>query len=268
MIEQSGNESGAASTNSSAVSPSRFKRLRTYNAIMGTLHLGQAAIVLALATAFTLPITATFLTGPPGTAQGAPDVIGSVNVAWAVATFLILSALAHFYLVTIGSRRYARDLAQSRNMARWVEYSLSASLMIVLIAMLTGISDVAALLAIFGVNASMILFGLIQEKMTDPGKKTTLLPFWMGCIAGIVPWLAISLYLISPGSSAEPPAFVYAIFVSLFVFFNSFAVNQYLQYRQVGKWKDYLFGETIYITLSLVAKSLLAWQIFAGTLAA
>jgi len=50
------------------------------------------------------------------------------------------------------------------------------------------------------------------------------------------------------------------------VFFNSFAVNMVLQYRQVGKWRDYLFGEVAYVFLSLVAKSLLAWQVFAGTL--
>jgi len=39
-----------------------------------------------------------------------------------------------------------------------------------------------------------------------------------------------------------------------------------LQYKKVGKWQDYLYGERVYIILSLVAKSLLAWQVFAGTL--
>ena len=57
-------------------------------------------------------------------------------------------------------------------------------------------------------------------------------PFWLGCVVGIAPWLAIGIYLWSPGSAAEPPAFVYAIFVSLFVFFNIFAINMLLQYRR------------------------------------
>jgi hypothetical protein len=39
-----------------------------------------------------------------------------------------------------------------------------------------------------------------------------------------------------------------------------------LQYKKIGPWKNYLFGERAYIILSLVAKSLLAWQVFAGTL--
>jgi hypothetical protein len=40
----------------------------------------------------------------------------------------------------------------------------------------------------------------------------------------------------------------------------------FLQYRKVGPWKDYLFGERVYVFLSLFAKSALAWQVFAGTL--
>jgi hypothetical protein len=137
--------------------------------------------------------------------------------------------------------------------------------MIVLIAMLVGIDDIAALVALVGVNASMIGFGWMQERYEVP--RAGLGPFWIGCIAGIMPWLAIAIYLVGPGADQHPPGFVYGIFFSLFVFFNCFAVNQWLQYKAVGKWNDYLIGERMYITLSLVAKSLLAWQIFASTLA-
>jgi hypothetical protein len=190
-------------------------------------------------------------------------------VAWAVAGFLVLSAVAHLVVASpTFFPRYVQGLRRHRNIFRWVEYSLSASLMIVLIAMIVGISDVAALVAIFGVNAAMILFGWQQEHYEEPGSGRWL-PFVFGCIAGIVPWLAITVYLVAPGSPspAEPPGFVYGIFVSLFVLFNIFAVNQWLQYRRLGRWDDYLVGERAYITLSIVAKSLLAWQVFAGTLA-
>jgi hypothetical protein len=39
-----------------------------------------------------------------------------------------------------------------------------------------------------------------------------------------------------------------------------------LQYGKVSRWKDYLVGEKTYMVLSLVAKSLLAWQVWSGTL--
>ena len=247
----------------------QFIGIRRWNLIAGCAHLAQMIAILVLANDFTLPVTATYMSGPPGTPQSEPVVLFDIRVAWAIALFFGLSALFHFLLlVPVFYRRYAAGLVNHHNYFRWVEYSVSASVMIVLIAQLVGIFDVAALIAIFGVNTSMILFGWLQEKYEAPGSKGWL-PFIFGCIAGIVPWLAVAVYVIAPGSTtdAEPPTFVYAIIISLFVLFNSFALVQFLQYKQVGKWSDYLYGERSYIALSLVAKSLLAWQIFAGTLA-
>jgi hypothetical protein len=243
-------------------------RIRRSNVIAGVFHLVQMVAVLALATDFTLPVKATYMTGPPGTTFADPLVLFDSNIAWGVATFLGLSALAHFIVASpTFFNRYVSGLALRRNYFRWVEYSVSSSVMIVLISQIVGITDAAALLAIFGVNASMILFGWLQEKYEQPGTGGWL-PFIFGCIAGIVPWLVILLYVVSPLApfEATPPAFVYGIVISLFVLFNSFALVQWLQYRGRGKWADYMRGERAYIVLSLVAKSALAWQVFAGTL--
>ncbi|HEX6077837.1 MAG TPA: heliorhodopsin HeR [Micromonosporaceae bacterium] len=250
------------------VSADRQRTLRRDNAVAAALHAVQAVVVLVLATDFALPVTANYLQGPPGTSPQEPVTLFDIPTGLAVAGFLALSALAHLIVGTVWWRRYLFDLARHRNPARWVEYAFSASLMIVLIAQLVGILDVAALIAIFGVNASMILFGWLQEKYEEPGRGGWL-PFIFGCIAGIVPWLAILVYVVAPGSKASvsPPGFVYGILISLFVLFNIFALNQWLQYRARGRWRDYLFGERIYILLSLTAKSALAWQVFGGTLA-
>ena len=239
-------------------------KLRTLNLAAAALHLAQAIAVVILATDFALPITASYLAGPPGTPPGPATVLADLPTGLAVAGFLFLSFLAHLIVGTVWFRNYIGDLSQLINRARWVEYSFSSTLMIVVISQLVGITDVAALIAICGANVSMILFGWLQEKYETPGSGGWL-PFIFGCIAGVVPWLAILYYTIAPGSDAEPPGFVYAIVVSLFVFFNIFALNQWLQYRARGRWGDYLFGENVYIVLSLVAKSLLAWQVFGGT---
>jgi hypothetical protein len=243
-------------------------RLRLYNLGMGALHVIQAVAVLALANEFTLPVIGTFMTGPPGV-EPAIEPLFEVSVAWGVAVFLLMSAAAHFVISMPGVFPwYLRNLENKRNYARWIEYSLSSSVMVVLIAMLVGIADIAALLAIAGVNASMILFGLLQEKYETPGDNVGWLPFWFGVIAGAIPWLAIGVYLVAPGVEASPPSFVYWIFFSLFVFFNVFAVVMVLQYKRIGRWSNYVYGESTYILLSLVAKSALAWQVFGGTLAA
>jgi hypothetical protein len=139
--------------------------------------------------------------------------------------------------------------------------------MIVLIVMITGVTDIAALITIFGVNASMILFGLLVEKYETPGRPN-MLAFWFGCFAGILPWIVVLIYVWAPGvDTPSPPGFVYGIVASLFFFFNIFAINMWLQYRKIGPWRDYLFGEKVYIILSASAKALLAWQVFSATLA-
>ncbi len=185
-----------------------------------------------------------------------------------VGAFLLLAALDHALVALPPFRaRYERP-SQRASILRWIEYSLSASLMVVLIAMLTGIADYVALLALFAPNAAMIFLGWLMELLNPPDRaRTRWLPFVLGCVVGAVAWIAIAVQIgVSAGRGHAPPTFVYAIFVSLFVLFNSFAVNQALQYKRVGRWRDYRYGERWYLWLSLVAKSLLAWQVFANVL--
>ena len=239
----------------------QLSRLRVWNIVVGLILAIQAALIAVLTNSFSLPVTATFMSGPPGTA---PQLHHLFNIAtgWGVFVFLAISACA---LLIIASPLvfpwYKRNLLQNRNYGRWIEYFFSSSIMIVLISQITGISDIAALLAIFGINACMILFGALQEKYEKPGRPSWL-PFWFGSFAGIVPWIAIAIYTWAPGLSVSPPGFVYGIVASLFIFFNCFAINMVLQYKKIGPWRDYLYGERVYIILSLTAKALLAWQVF------
>ena len=134
------------------------------------LHAVPAAAVLVLATGFALPVTASYLAGPPGTPPLDPVVLFDIPTGLAVAGFLALSALVHLLVCTVWWQRYVADLGRQRNPARWVEYSLSSSLMIVLIAQLVGISDVAALVGLFGVDAAMIL-GLVAGTLRAQGQR-------------------------------------------------------------------------------------------------
>jgi hypothetical protein len=244
-----------------------YARLARLNIVAMVLHLAQAVAVLLLANEFSLPVEARYMNGPPGSGIGEVVEVGALRTAWLVAAFLLISAVAHFVLGVAARGRYEGWIAMGMNPGRWFEYALSSTLMVVVILQLCGINDLAALIMAGGANVAMILFGWLQEKYERP--LGGLLPFWFGCIAGSAPWVAVLVYLFSPGSStaADPPGFVYGIVVSLFLFFNCFALNQWLQYKGVSKWREYIYGEKVYLVLSLVAKSALAWQVFGGTLA-
>jgi hypothetical protein len=261
----------AEATDRVSVSARTLSGLRRFNAIMGLLHLVQGIFMIVVSNDTTYPIYSNFLRFDRATSSLVPDpkLLYELPFGPAVAVFLLLSAAAHFALCTFGYRWYVKNLKMGMNPARFYEYALSSSLMIVLIGMLSGVWDLGAVILIFGLNAAMNLFGLMMELHNLTLPETNWTSFVFGCIAGIVPWVVIVVYFLAAVTSdeAKPPPFVYAIIPTIFVFFNSFAVNMLLQYLKVGRWKDYIFGERMFIILSLTAKTALAWQIFAGTLA-
>jgi hypothetical protein len=247
------------------VTAERLVGLRRWNLGLTVLHAAQAVVVVVLASDFAVTVTSTFPQGPPGAPPPAPESLFDVHVGGAIAVFLGLAALDHLITATVGRGTYEDDLRGGINRFRWVEYSSSATLMVLLISLYSGITDITALIAIAGANVAMILFGWLQERMNPPGRETTtMVPFWFGTLAGVAPWVAIAVNLLG---ADEVPTFVYGIFFAQLAFFFSFGVNQWLQYRGVWRWADYAFGEKAYLVLSLGAKSVLAWQIYGGSLA-
>ena len=229
----------------------KIGKLRRFNIIMGFMHLIQGSGLFWLGTVvnsdFVVPITLTQLVG-----VGSPEDPSSfalvpeleiwreiTNFGPAVATFLLASAVAHFLISGPFYKKYQEDLAKGINKVRWIEYSISASVMIVLIALLVGIYDVWALLGIFFMNAAMCWFGWMMEVNNQYTDKVDWTSYIMGCLVGVTPWIFIFINLIGDGVATDSnpqgvPQFVVWIFVSIFLFFNTFSINIVLQYKGVG----------------------------------
>ena len=256
-----------------------YSKLRRFNLIMGGLHLLQGIAMLFLATTviqkigeFSPQITQNYLAFNPATSslELESKVLFDLAFGILVASYLFISEAAHA-LISIPKKtneKYNADLEKGINQFRWFEYAISSSIMIVLISTLFGIYDIASLVLIFIVNATMNLFGLVMEQMNSGKSKNDIIwgPFIWGSIAGIAPWIAILLYMFGNGNFDQVPWFVWAIVGTYFVAFNTFPVNMILQYKKVGKWENYIYGERIYIVLSLVAKSILAWLVLFGAM--
>lgn len=243
--------------------------LQKFNLTMGLLHLAQGIIILILSKVFTLPISGSFLkfNAFSQTLEPTTTVLFNLSLPILIAIFFFLSATFHFVIATICNKRYNKDLSLGMNKFRWIEYSISASIMMVAIALLVGVYDAMSLIMIFALTSVMNIMGLVMEVHNQTTQKTNWLSYWIGCVAGAIPWIVIAFYFwLGADNGSKAPDFVYWIFVSIFIFFNCFAVNMVLQYKKIGPWKNYIYGERAYIILSLVAKSLLAWQVFAGTL--
>lgn len=263
--------------------PITFSYLRKFNKAMGVLHLVQGLLILTLGLIvenvrnFSIDIYTYYLgikelrpDGPP-IFEPTPEVIFTFqNIAGILlSTFLLMSALAHLLIAFPLNKYYETKLRKHMNPMRWFEYAFSSSVMILFIALIFGILSFWVLFLIFVLNALMNMFGYLMESYNQYTEKTSWTPYILGWIAGAAPWVVIFANIVNINTVGRAvPTFVWVAFAMYFIFFNSFAINMFLQYKKVGPWKDYLYGERMYQLLSLFAKSALGWIVFVGLLAA
>jgi hypothetical protein len=246
------------------------RQLQTFNRIAGLTHLIQGiALFLILNDKTTIPVITRFFTETSDGVKPVSETLFEFPIALIAPIFLLLSAGAHLLIsAPFYVRRYEQNIEKGINPVRWWEYAVSSSLMLVVLLMLGGLIELSSIVFIFTLNFIMNLMGLMMEKYNQLTEKTSWLPFNIGVLAGIVPWIMGGLYFwVSTNNIADSiPVYAQFGFLLTFLFFNSFAINMWLQYKKIGKWKDYVYGEKAYIVLSLVSKSALGWIIVLGTL--
>lgn len=200
--------------------------------------------------------------GRPGT-----EYVAAFSVTWYSAAFIALSGIDHL-LCVVFRKTYEYYIARHQNPFRWIEYALSASLMRVMIAQLSGITDIHLLFTIYALCALTMLLGGIHESMNAKARADNLkqnwYPFIVSWIAHFSSWLPIVNYFFVAVKRGDPPNFVWSIIFILFFLDGTFAVLFSLQWLKVWKFKDYVFSEKGFIILSFTAKALLAWINYGG----
>jgi hypothetical protein len=246
------------------------RQLQTFNRIAGLTHLIQGiTLALILNAETTIPVVTRFFDETPDGIRPVSETLFEFPVAFIGPMFLLLSAFAHLLISSpMYVRRYEQNIANGINPVRWWEYAVSSSLMLVVLLMFGGLIELSTVVFVFTLNFIMNLMGLVMEKYNQLTTTTSWLPFNIGVLAGIVPWILGGLYFwVSTNNIADAiPVYAQFGFLLTFLFFNSFAINMWLQYKKIGKWKVYAYGEKAYIVLSLVSKSALGWIIVLGTM--
>jgi len=246
------------------------RQLQTFNRIAGLTHLIQGVVLLVILNPeTTIPVITRFFDETPDGVRPVSETLFEFPIALIGPIFLLLSAAAHLLISSpFYVHRYEANIENGINPVRWWEYAFSSSLMLVVLLMLGGLIEVSTIVFIFTLNFIMNLMGLMMEKYNQLSEKTSWLAFNIGVFAGIVPWIMGGLYFwVSTSNIADSiPVYAQFGFLLTFLFFNSFAINMWLQYKKIGKWKVYAYGEKAYIVLSLVSKSALGWIVVLGTL--
>ena len=168
---------------------------------------------------------------------------------------------------------------ENRNPIRFIEYSVSASIMLVCIALLTGIYDEIILIAIGVLCAACQMCGLLAEYLEGARRLLVHVMGWVTLMTayGII-WAYYGVANYQAGDNGAPN-FVHAIVIVMFALFNTFGIIQLTQYYCKGckdgkiGWWNWVWGgfyrwvgqeaELSYVWMSLIAKTVLGWIIYA-----
>lgn len=182
------------------------------------------------------------------------------------------SALAHAWYAW-DSTRYYKRLLEHGNPLRWIEYAVTAALMIVVIMATMGIVAVWELVSAAVLTAVTQFFGWLCEAVVQMRGQALYAYrwrfFWIGAATALPPWISIFVtYDDSRRHSSVPvPWFVTAIVIGLFVMFSSFAIVMAWRLRddqQRMPAQLNVKAEIAYIILSFISKALLAWLLWFG----
>jgi len=192
-----------------------------------------------------------------------------LSLNWLIFTFHILSFLFQLGALIPSYRYEERIDNEGRNPLRFIEYSLSASIMLLCIALLTGIRDFITLLSIMFFCALTQIIGLVGEyQLPGRNRKIGHGMAWFSILVsyGIILWYYFAALV---NNDVAPPAFVHVIILFQVFLFMSFGFVQLIQFYgqtwccigAVGRQ-----AEISYCVLSIVAKTLLGWMIYVNVI--
>lgn len=194
------------------------------------------------------------------------DVILGLLIA-----FTAVTALFH-YAYTLNLWGYSDKIKKKNNSLRWIEYSITATIMIVVISLSSGTVELNAqvLIAVM-IACSMLLGDIIEKTMGTKVAITATIAAWLLVLSA---WaIIIKNYEFAAGGftlpecdkKISPPSFVAYLIIILVVFYLSFG---FVQLYQICRPKtNYKHIEKTYSILSVLSKTALVSIILWGVLA-
>lgn len=283
-----------------------WRRHRMYVAGTALLHLISGIVAFLIANDWPVRVCAGYMTWKADnpaydcfesyqTAQNATIVnvcritnaykyVGTISPIGLVFAFFMLS-FAFQIAPTLTSytwNAYRTYVESGMQPLRWVEYSISSSVMVIILLILDGNNDLWLFIACAAANWAVMLFGLVQEQLSYlrvaafpenlkiSGALAHASAHFIGWVPLIFVWtiiIAQFLWALDAAGDRVPQAVKAIIWIQM-VFFISFGVNHYFgTFAHLYKWNQrwsYLHSEITYTILSFVAKSVLCWLLLFG----
>lgn len=220
------------------------------------------------------------------------DIVDVYEVGWVLAPMPFLTAFSHLiqaFLIIRGRALAAKrtrkawkspkhktfcelfidDLRKGVNLVRWIEYSVTASLMTWIIAQLSGVTNIylVFLLAIVS-NVALQWQGYMFELLMDRRRwAERCSPMIAGFVIFAGQWgILWTVFALTVHQNSGAPWFVWVSFIGLQTTFLVFPAIQLLRYYKVGVFKKWAGYEKAFVFASNLSKLLLDWTLFAAVI--
>jgi hypothetical protein len=254
-------------------------KLKKWNYWLAGLYALQAIAIVILGSKAALPITAQYPAVDALASEAAGhQVIGGafrqlfdVQIGWMVATFLIVFATIRY---VAGRKIRVQDQPgtdRGVSALRWMSFGLGGGLVVVTIALLSGIYSVGTLLLLYGATLVGCVLAFATEVVIDVNKgmwtRFARLLGNLSVMSLMAPWVVFAIAVIGAAFwNGNLPAYMYSIYGCVALLFIGTALATYFYFARQGKWADPLYAERTFMVLEVLTASFLAWQIYAGVL--
>jgi hypothetical protein len=191
-------------------------------------------------------------------------------VQYLLVGFFFITAIFHSIYYFTSNGLYSQMIQNQNNYLRWIEYAITSTMMLYVIALISGVKDINIYRSIFIINIAMIYTGQLVEEKLVKGEDWRI-PMVLGFGLLIVEFLIIvsdfqsridDVKKIAGTEGKTIPEWIKYMIWILFLFFSSFGfISLYGAYSK----SPYEKIEKLYLLFSLLAKATLAGFIAYGT---
>lgn len=256
-----------------------------FNNVLAILHFAIAGAVFLILRDVTEPDYLDFSLSDSKVVEDNPpatpfklevEVINSpITILQSLLFFYIFTGFTHLYYANVWKSGYIKAIDDHHNPIRWIEYGISASVMIYVVSIVSGVRDISAIIPILGANAGTMYTGYIAEEAIRKGDfHAAKHSIQLGWILQIVIYLTLFTKftrLIGNISDIEDglgnpkyrlPPWLFFVLVPTFLYYGSFGVVSTLWYSNAKKTYETTGGqlpsfdgtEKWYLYLSLFSK--------------
>ncbi len=246
------------------------------NYALAGFYLAQLVAIILVSRSHTLLVSTNYITRDQllSKAYGnnvlspASSRLFDVNLKVLIIILLGISVLVYVWLATRNRYQYERNLRRQINPVRWIQTGVSNGLILILVGLLAGITDLATLIIIFVLPIVANLLLLMKEKLIKLSAVKSSLWLTISLSLAFIPLATITWYVISADIYGVKGIAIYIYFLLATAFLLNIATftNQILQSKKYKAWKKFIYVEQLYIAIEVVIKTAIIWQVFAGVL--